>query len=159
MHLTNYSINKKATDYIKNTGTELPKDENAMESKWSFKQLKQEYDKQGINYNDIFKKIKELCIKTLMAVEPEIAPHTTAAMKSSKHKGQCFEIYGFDVIIDSNFRPWLLEVNVAPSLSSSSPYDKMVKTTLLSDTCHLVGYQIFDRKQAEEDLKKEKKNK
>jgi len=94
----------------------------------------------GINYNEIFKKIKELCIKTLMAVEPEIAPQTSAAMKNAKYKGQCFEIYGFDVIIDSSFRPWLLEVNVAPSLSSSSPYDKMVKTTLLSDTCHLAGY-------------------
>ena len=74
----------------------------------------------GINFADVIKNIKNLCIKTLMAVEPEI----TTAMRVTKHKGQCFEIYGFDVIIDQNMKPWLLEVNVAPSLSSSSPFDK-----------------------------------
>ena len=61
------------------------------------------------------------------------------------------------MIIDAKLRPWLLEVNVAPSLSSSSPYDKQVKTMLLCDTLHLVGFKIFDRKQLEDDKKKEHK--
>jgi tubulin polyglutamylase TTLL4 len=78
----------------------------------------------GISFNEVFKKIKDLCIKTLMSVEPEIAYLTSSVMKNAKYKGQCFEIYGFDVIMDQSFRPWLLEINVAPSLSSSSPYDK-----------------------------------
>lgn len=89
-----------------------------------------------------------------MAVEPEI----TTQMRITKHKGQCFEIYGFDVIVDDTFRPWLLEVNVAPSLSSSSPYDKKVKTTLLSDTMHLMGYHIFDRKKMDEERQKKKRD-
>lgn len=67
-------------------------------------------------------------------------------------------MYGFDVIIDHKLKPWLLEVNVAPSLSSSSPYDKQVKSMLLCDTLHLVGFQIFDRKQIEENKKKENKH-
>ena len=107
----------------------------------------------GINYNEVFKNIKSLCVKTLMAVEPEIV----TAMRTTKHRGQCFEIYGFDVLIDSSFKPWLLEVNVAPSLSSSSPYDKLVKTKLLSDTLHLVGFNIFDRRKMEEEKNQEKK--
>jgi tubulin polyglutamylase TTLL4 len=57
-----------------------------------------------------------------MAVEPEIVSATRQGMP--KHKNTCFEIYGFDVILDHALRPWLLEVNVLPSLSSSSPYDK-----------------------------------
>jgi hypothetical protein len=107
----------------------------------------------GINYNDVFKNIKTLCVKTLMAVEPEI----NTQMRVTKHKGQCFEIYGFDVLIDADIRPWLLEVNVAPSLSSSSPYDKKVKTTLLSDSMHLMGFNIFDRKRLEEERRDKKK--
>lgn len=129
-----------------------------MASKWSFKQLKEEYTKLGINFNDIFKKIKDVCIKALMAVEPEIAYQTSCVTKNATFKGQCFEVYGFDILIDSSFKPWLLEVNVAPSLSSSSPYDKMVKTMLLSDTLHLVGFNVFDRKHLEEERKEKKRN-
>jgi len=54
VHLTNYSINKKGENYVKNTN-EGPKDENEITSKWSFKQLRDEYQKMGINYNEIFK--------------------------------------------------------------------------------------------------------
>lgn len=61
-------------------------------------------------------------------------------MRAAKTRNQCFEVYGFDVLVDAKLRPWLLEVNVAPSLSSSSPYDKEVKTMLLCDTLHLVGF-------------------
>lgn len=67
-------------------------------------------------------------------------------MGGAKNKSSCFEIYGFDIIIDANFRPWLLEVNVSPSLSSSSPMDKYIKTLLLSDSFHLCGLKMFDRK-------------
>jgi tubulin polyglutamylase TTLL4 len=112
----------------------------------------------GVNYNEIFKNIKSLCIKTLMAVEPEIILSMRQAKKSESTGNKCFEIYGFDVMMDSNLKPWLLEVNVMPSLSSSSPYDKMVKTTLLSDTLHLVGYNVFDRIKIDEERKQDKKN-
>lgn len=78
-------------------------------------------------------------------------------MGGNKNKNACFEIYGFDVIIDAKLRPWLLEVNVSPSLSSSSPLDKQIKTMLLSDTLYLIGFRLIDRKQQE--LEKAKQNK
>lgn len=34
--------------------------------------LKEEYDKNGIDFDEIFEKIKDVCIKTLMSVEPYI---------------------------------------------------------------------------------------
>lgn len=82
VHLTNFSINKKADNYKKNLGNKKPNssesastaqdtnEENEMSSKWSLKELKAEYEKMGLNYEEIFKQIKVLCIKTLMAVEP-----------------------------------------------------------------------------------------
>lgn len=63
----------------------------------------------------------------------------------------CFELYGFDILLDANLKPWLLEVNVCPSLSSSSPLDKRIKTMLLIDTLHLIGVQPFDRKKLDKD--------
>ena len=62
-----------------------------------------------------------MIIKTLISVEPyQIA---------GSHKNQNFELYGFDVLIDDNMKPWLLEVNVCPSLSSTSPLDRKLKYT------------------------------
>lgn len=149
IHLTNYSVNKKGENYVKNQGKKVgeegqeeekerqdDEEEAACESKWSLKQLKEEYKKMGISYSEIYSKMKDLCVKTLMAVEPSIV----SATRSSKFKNQCFEIYGFDILIDQDLKPWLLEVNVAPSLSSSSPFDKFVKSMLLSDTMHLIGF-------------------
>lgn len=58
----------------------------------------------------------------------------------------CFELYGFDVILDSDLRPWLLEVNVLPSLSSSSNLDKRIKTSLLSDIFNTIGVIPYNKK-------------
>jgi Tubulin-tyrosine ligase family len=57
----------------------------------------------------------------------------------------CFELFGFDVIIDSNLRPWVLEVNVLPSLSSSSVFDKRIKTMLVCDALTLIGIRSYDK--------------
>lgn len=70
----------------------------------------------------------------------------------SKHKNICFELYGFDILIDNKLKPWLLEVNISPSLSSSSPLDKKIKTVLITDTLNLVGVLPYDRKQYEKEL-------
>ena len=82
--------------------------------------LREEYTRIGMDYDEIFAKIKDLCVKTLISVETQMASN----MRSIKQKNNCFEIYGFDVLIDRDYKPWLLEVNVGPSLSSSSPFDK-----------------------------------
>lgn len=37
------------------------------------------------------------------------------------NKKACFEIYGFDFMIDANFNLWLIEINNNPCLEESSP--------------------------------------
>lgn len=66
--------------------------------------------------------------------------------KASEHRTNCYELYGFDVLIDANLKPWILEVNVCPSLSSSSPLDRKIKHSLLVDTLNLVGISPYDKK-------------
>lgn len=104
--------------------------------------MRAEYEKAGVNFDEVFDRIKDVLIKTVLSVENPIVTQ----MGGTKNKGSCFEIYGFDVIVDANFKPWLLEVNVSPSLSSSSPMDKYIKTLLLSDSFYLCGLKMFDRK-------------
>jgi tubulin polyglutamylase TTLL4 len=71
--------------------------------------------------------------------------------RSTKNRHLCFELYGFDVIIDEDFRPWLLEVNVLPSYSSSSNLDKVIKTSLLSDVFNTIGIVPYNKKKVEKE--------
>lgn len=53
----------------------------------------------------------------------------------------CFELLGFDVILDANLKPWILEVNSSPALSVDTELDAEVKTALINDTIDLLGLQ------------------
>ena len=146
MHLTNYSINKNNVEYQTNKGNN---DEiNDESSKWNFKTLRNAFDEMGISYDGTFTRIHELIIKTLISVEQ---PITQNLNKSTKYKNLCFEVFGFDVLLDSKLKPWLLEVNVCPSLSLSSPFDKKIKTLVICDAFNTIGVQIYDRKQVEKE--------
>ena len=61
-------------------------------------------------------------------------------------KNNCFELLGFDVLIDSDLKPWLMEVNLSPSLATDSPLDLKIKSSLFVDTLNLVGIRKFDRR-------------
>ncbi|CAK9064585.1 unnamed protein product, partial [Durusdinium trenchii] len=119
-------------------------------SKWTLKDLREHFESQGLDYWALLAKIKELIVKTLIAVETPIvsAWHNGANYQRAKPgppapNQTCFELYGFDVLVDQKLRPWLLEVNTCPSLSSSSPLDKRLKTQLVADMLTLVGLQPY----------------
>ena len=66
-------------------------------------------------------------LSALKAVQP--------AMVQDKH---CFELYGFDILIDSDLKPWLIEVNACPSLVSTTPADKRMKKKLFNNLINVV---------------------
>jgi tubulin polyglutamylase TTLL1 len=61
-------------------------------------------------------------------------------MTIDKH---CFECYGYDIIIDSNLRPWLIEVNASPSLSATTAGDRNMKHSLINDIINIVIPEDF----------------
>ncbi len=60
-------------------------------------------------------------------------------------------MFGFDILLDRNLKAWLIEVNVSPSLSSSSPMDRNIKNTLMSDVFHLAGFTPYDPRKLDEE--------
>ena len=54
-----------------------------------------------------------------------------------------YELFGFDVLLDAKLKPWLIEVNISPSLHSSSPLDLDVKSPLATEVFNLGRF--FDR--------------
>ena len=51
----------------------------------------------------------------------------------------CFQILGFDIMIDKNFKPWLIEVNQSPSFATDSPLDYDVKKAVVKDAFMLLN--------------------
>jgi tubulin polyglutamylase TTLL5 len=61
-------------------------------------------------------------------------------------RNNCFELFGFDVLLDSKLKPWLLEVNLSPSLGCESPLDLKIKGELISDLFTMVGIVPLDQR-------------
>ena len=71
--------------------------------------------------------------------EPEVASKTKANVRTpySVH-----ELFGFDVMLDKRLKPWILEVNVSPSLHSNSPLDVNIKGVLIRDLLNIAGFTL-----------------
>lgn len=131
-HLTNYSINKSAPNFVENR--EVAADN--VGHKWSFSALTRHLRHTGVDTNLMWSRINDLVVKTLLSAEPSISRKMRDL--NMKHSS-CFELYGFDVLVDSKLKPWLLEVNLSPSMKADSPLDWQIKSSLLSDAFNLVG--------------------
>ncbi|XP_048404326.2 polyglutamylase complex subunit TTLL1-like isoform X3 [Stegostoma tigrinum] len=118
VHLTNVAIQKHGDDYNPIHG-----------GKWSVANLKLYLEStQGKKVTDkLFDEIHWMIVQSLKAVAP--------VMINDKH---CFECYGYDIIIDSRLKPWLIEVNASPSLASSTANDRIMKYNLINDTLNIV---------------------
>ena len=78
----------------------------------------------------LFWEIQMIVLKSLLAVQQ--------VMINDKH---CFELYGYDVIIDAELKPWLLEVNASPSLSANTREDYLMKTEMLHGMLDVVDME------------------
>ncbi|CAM9761832.1 unnamed protein product [Ectocarpus fasciculatus] len=113
IHLTNVAVQKHGEDY------------NSMHGgKWHIRNLRLflEATRGREAVSVLFGQIDSIIIHSLKAVQP--------VMVSDKH---CFECYGYDIIVDDQLKPWLVEVNASPSLSATTESDRVMKTTLLRD--------------------------
>ena len=64
--------------------------------------------------------------------ESEIGPDGKPRVKRPKLRGsRCFEVLGLDIMVDKNFKPWLIEVNHLPSFGTDSPLDQDIKERLM----------------------------
>nr|XP_055122275.1 probable tubulin polyglutamylase TTLL9 isoform X1 [Symphalangus syndactylus] len=121
VHLTNVAVQKTSPDYHPKKGC-----------KWMLQRFRQylasKHRPEAVE--TLFRDIDNIFVKSLQSVQKVII--------SDKH---CFELYGYDILIDQDLKPWLLEVNASPSLTASSQEDYELKTCLLEDTLHVVDME------------------
>jgi hypothetical protein len=139
MHLTNYAINKKNDKFVANENVE----QDDFGYKWSLGAFCKHLEQVGIDMNLLWSRIYDLIIKTLLCSENYIQSNMK---KNNCGRTNCYELLGFDVLIDSDLKPWLLEVNISSSFATDSPLDMSIKSNLVTDTLNLIGLKRFDRK-------------
>ena len=127
VHLTNHAVQKRDANY----------DASKCDLRWSARSVRQYIAaKHGTATSDaLIEEITKLIINSLLSVAP--------VMINDRH---CFEMYGYDVMLDENLRPWLIEVNASPSMSVDSASDRALKTALFEDVLNVVDMEKqFDR--------------
>jgi len=119
VHLTNAAVQKTAPGFDVGAG-----------SKWPLHAFKLYLvAKFGSRATDAcFAAVEQLVIHSLLSVQ-----------KIMIHDKHCFEMYGYDILIDDALKPWLIEVNASPSISADTPTDYELKFALLDDL-----YAIID---------------
>ena len=105
-------------------------------NKWSLIEYRNHFKKLGKNniMEMIWSQIEAIVTKTIISVSKEFYKNIFPSKINNE-----FELYGFDILIDENFRAWIMEVNVNPSLHCTSPLDLSIKTDLISDIFNVVG--------------------
>lgn len=134
MHLTNYSVNKKNSEYQANSD-----DKACQGHKWALKALWQYLGSKGVNTTLIWEKIKDIVIKTVIASEPYVNSLLKMHLRTPY---SCHELFGFDIMLDEKLKPWILEVNISPSLHSNTALDVSVKGQMIRDLLNLAGFRI-----------------
>ena len=80
--------------------------------------------------------IKQLVVKSLLAVKKKLNPRRSEAQ---------FEIFGYDFMIDSDYHVWLIEVNTNPCLEESSSLLKFLLPRMIDDAFKLTLDRVFHK--------------
>jgi tubulin--tyrosine ligase len=59
------------------------------------------------------------------------------------NRSHCFEIFGYDFILDADFNPYLLEINTNPGLEESSSLIKEFVPRMIDDCLRLTLDDLF----------------
>ncbi|KAM9837877.1 tubulin polyglutamylase ttll6 [Aulostomus maculatus] len=137
MHLTNYSINKHSENFVRDDDTG---------SKRKLSTLTKHLESNCWNTEKMWSDIEDMIIKTLISANSILKHNYHTCFPNHTASSACFEILGFDVLLDHRLRPWLLEVNQSPSFTTDSPLDREVKDALLYDTLVLINLSTCNRR-------------
>jgi len=79
-------------------------------------------------YGQIWPQVRDIVVKSLMA-----------ANLSVSYNPNCFELFGYDIMINTEGKCSLIEINASPSLSKDCLIDELVKQKMVDEIIDLVN--------------------
>ncbi|XP_054644560.1 tubulin polyglutamylase TTLL7 isoform X1 [Dunckerocampus dactyliophorus] len=141
MHLTNYSVNKHNENFERDETVDKG-------SKRSVSWFTEFLHANDYDVAKFWGDVSELVVKTLIVAEPHVL-HAYRMCRPGQPPGSdsvCFEVLGFDIILDRKLKPWLLEINRAPSFGTDQKIDFDVKRGVLLNALKLLNIRASDKK-------------
>ena len=130
IHITNHSLQKKSSKFEQyEYGNEM--------SYSDFKLFMQEENIPLEKFNKMIEQMKLLVKISFKSVGNKLLRVTPVL---------CFEIFGYDFILDNDFRPWILEINNNPGLGISSPVIEKLVPRMIDDALRLTIDKVFETK-------------
>lgn len=172
MHLTNYAVNKTAA--LRKDGND-PESDEPVDIKWMISDLHDHFlvtTRDAIpeptadeveaavmacgktpptptavrhaQWASVMRRVKAVVVKTVLSIENDVVEQCRHACRDPSGRG-CFELFGFDLMLNSALEPHVIEVNIMPSLATAEEVDKAVKGRLISGITTLIGAVPFSR--------------
>ncbi|KAL0270708.1 UNVERIFIED_CONTAM: hypothetical protein PYX00_008018 [Menopon gallinae] len=142
MHLTNYAVNKHSRTYVV---------DDELGSKRKISTLNKWFESKDYDLEDIWASTDDVIIKTIIAAHPMLKHSYHTCFPTHDYTYACFELLGFDILLDQHLKPYVLEVNHSPSFHCDSQIDKDIKEGLLRDTFEILNLQQCDKKKIMEE--------
>ena len=127
----------------------------------------------GYDIVKLWADIDDVIIKVLLSAQSVLKHNYRSCFPNHYRGSACFEILGFDILIDRKLKPYVLEVrrtkrvgdentsilqvNHSPSFTTDSKLDREIKDALIYDTLLLLNLPAADKRRfVEEDKKRVK---
>lgn len=133
MHLTNYAVNRGNVKFVNNKDLAC----DGVGHKRSLAYVYRYLQEQGHDIVALKMKIEDMIIKTLCAVQPYLAQCYIGCQPKDYTRAMCFEVLGFDIMLDDKLRPYVIEVNQSPSFATDSPLDREIKKGIVAGALKL----------------------
>ena len=115
-------------------------DEESNDDKWSLDDLEIYLKKKNIDFNKIWKSIKDIIIKTIISGIDIVIP----LIKSFKlNSCNLFEFFGIDFLLDETYKPWLMRIAKNPIMKCNNQIETKIKSKLITDILNIIGVIPF----------------
>lgn len=124
VHLTNNCLQKFASNYS------AYEEGNTIEFAMFEEYLKNQFQDVKVDFEQhIRPRMVDLMIDSYLAVKGELNPNK---------RRNCFELLGFDFLVDEDFRVWLIEVNTNPYLGIPNNFIRGLLPKMINDLMEIV---------------------
>lgn len=157
MHLSNYSINKMNKNFD-GTTNENGESGSKRSVRWLLEWIENTQGKQIAD--ELWVQIGKICLKTIISILPTLLREyknifpdyhfiddidVTNPESKRSNGSKSFAILGFDVLIDSEFQPHLIEVNHLPSFGIDTALDHSIKLKVVEQALSVLNVSPNDQ--------------